>query len=81
METLNMYGTLKAGTFPDGIACRHKSKPAEPFAREHEHGLILRITPSSGINPAQGFVDWGGYTTWEKLDSLEISYLRDRRDE
>jgi len=68
MEGFNM----KAGTYPEGIRCRHKAKPAEPFAKPREYGYILRVTPSSGVSPAQGFVDWDGYTTWERLDSLEI---------
>ena len=72
---------MKAGTCPEGIRCRHKSKPAEPFAKEREHGSIWRVTPSSGINPAQAFVQWDGYTTWEKLDNLEIFHVRDRRDD
>ena len=72
--------SMNAGTYPEGIKCRHKSKPAEPFAKEREFGYILRITPSSRGNPAQGFVDWDGYTTWERLEDLEIPYLRDRHD-
>ena len=79
---------MEAGTYPEGIRCRHKSKPAEPFAKDREHGYVHRITPSSGINPAQAFVEWdgvgvsaSGYTTWEKLDSLEIFHVRDRNDE
>lgn len=71
---------MKAGTFPEGIRCKHKSKPAEPFAKERELGHILRITPGSGINPAQAFVDWGEYTTWERLHDLEVAAIPRERD-
>lgn len=62
---------MKAGTYPEGIKCRHKGKPAEPFAKYQAYGHILRITPGSGGIPAQAFVQWEDeFTTWEKLDSL-----------
>lgn len=61
---------MKAGSYPEGIKCQHKHRPAEPFANRGEHGYIMRITPSVGHIPAQAFVDWDGYTTWEKLDDL-----------
>lgn len=72
---------MKAGTYPSGISCRHKGKPAEPFAKEREFGHILRVTPGSGINPAQAFVEWDGYTTWERLHDLEFSPLPRERDD
>ncbi len=61
---------MKAGSYPEGIKCRHKSKPAEPFAKEREFGFIQRITPASRGIPAQAFVEWDGYTTWERLTDL-----------
>lgn len=72
---------MKAGTYPEGIKCRHKSKPAEPFAKEREFGLISRITPGSGGIPAQAHVVWDGeYATWEKLSDLDL-YLQPRERE
>lgn len=73
--------SLPAGTYSEGIGCKHKSKPAEPFAKPHEFGYIKRVTPGRGVCPAQAFVDWGEYTTWERLDQLEVTILRDRNDE
>lgn len=61
---------MRAGTYPEGIKCRHKSKPAEPFAKDREYGYIFRITPRQGGIPAQAFVEWDGYSTWEKLEDL-----------
>jgi hypothetical protein len=66
MEGFNM----KAGSYPEGIRCRHKATPSEPFAKEREFGYIIRITPASRGIPAQAFVQWDEYTTWEKLQDL-----------
>lgn len=61
-----------AGTYPDGLKCKHRGKPAEPYAREGQHGHIIRITPAARGIPAQAFVQWEDFTTWEKLSELMI---------
>ena len=53
-----------------GPRCRHKTKPAEPFAQLRAYGEILRVTPAVNGVPAQAFVQWEGYETWEKLTAL-----------
>ena len=71
---------MRAGTYPEGIKCRHKSKPAEPFSKEREFGYISRITPGSGGIPAQAHVVWDEYSTWEKLADLDLYFQRERDD-
>jgi hypothetical protein len=61
---------MRAGIYPGGIKCKHKSKPAEPFAREKQHGVIYRVTPGTGGIPAQAFVQWEDCGTWERLADL-----------
>lgn len=50
--------------------CRHRSSPAEPFGRDGQHGLVLRVTPAGPSIPAQAFVEWDGFSTWERLSDL-----------
>lgn len=49
----------------------HRGTPAEPYATPRQRGWLLRTTPSKGrLIPAQGYVDWGAFQTWEKLCDL-----------
>ena len=50
--------------------CRHRTKPAEPFAPPRAYGEILRVTPATRGVRAQAFVYWGDFYTWENLSSL-----------
>lgn len=63
------------------IKIQHRSKPSEPFGREGQHGLVLRITPAYRTIPAQAYCKWEMvvgkdfplprvYYTWEKLTDL-----------
>lgn len=63
---------MKAGIYPEGIRCRHKGKPAEPFADHKPFGYIQRITPAGPGTPAQAFVNWGDFLTWEKLTDVSV---------
>jgi hypothetical protein len=57
---------------------RHRGTPAEPFATPGMYGRIvrsredgpLRVTPAARGIPAQAYVDWGDFCTWEKLSDL-----------
>lgn len=57
---------------------KHKSTPAEPWAKPNEHGTItrnhpdgpLRITPAGNGAPAMAYVQWDDYATWERLADL-----------
>jgi hypothetical protein len=62
---------------------RHRSTPAEPFARPGAHGRItrthtdgpLRVTPAHRGIPAMAHVEWplddeASYFTWERLADL-----------
>lgn len=63
---------MRSGTYPDGIKCKHKTKPSEPFAEEKQHGVIHRITPAARGIPAQAFVLWKDFSTWERLTDLSF---------
>lgn len=58
------------GTYHGEVKCRHRSKPAEPFGKEGQYGFIHRITPAGRHIPAQAFVEWEDFHTWEKLSDL-----------
>jgi hypothetical protein len=60
----------KAGTPKNPIRVQHRTQPSEPFAREGQFGLALRITPAYRTIPAQAFCQWEDFTTWEKLTDL-----------
>lgn len=49
---------------------RHRIKPSEPFAVPGQYGHILRVTPSYRTVPAQAYINWGDFFTWEKLSDL-----------
>lgn len=57
---------------------RHRGQPAEPFATPGAFGRItrtydegpFRVTPAARGIPAQAYVDWDGYQTWENLNDL-----------
>jgi hypothetical protein len=57
-----------------GVWCctrvKHRGKPAEPWAQEGQFGHVVRVTPGYRGVPAQAFVQWDGFTTWEKLADL-----------
>ena len=73
MKTEETKQIWKAGTYDDPekpLRCRHKGKPAEPFARPGAYGIIRRITPAARGIPAQAFVVWEDHSTWERLTDL-----------
>lgn len=49
---------------------RHLARPAEPYGAIGAYGKVIRVTPSGGYIPAQAFVQWDGFTTWERLTDL-----------
>jgi hypothetical protein len=49
---------------------QHRNKPAEPWAHKGQFGNVLRVTPAYRCLPAQAFVAWDDFTTWEKLADL-----------
>lgn len=53
-----------------GDRVRHVVKPSEPFATTSARGTVSRVTPAAPGYPAQAYVDWGDYATWEKLSDL-----------
>ena len=63
---------MKAGSYPEGIRVRHNGKPSEPFAKEGAFGSAIRVTPAGSGIPAQAFVQWDGFETWEKLTDLSV---------
>lgn len=63
----------KAGVYDDPdkpLRCRHRETPAEPYGRPGQYGVIRRITPAARGIPAQAFVQWDDFTTWERLSVL-----------
>ena len=53
------------------VRCRHRSVPGEPFARPGLFGLIMRVAPAGRGIPALAFVEWDGFSTWERLSDLK----------
>lgn len=57
---------------------RHRTRPSEPFGQSGAYGKItrthdegpLRVTPAARGIPAQAYVDWGDFCTWERLNDL-----------
>lgn len=53
---------------------KHTGRPAEPWGRPGQRGVVLRVTPGYRTIPAQAFVQWDdgddGFTTWEKQADL-----------
>jgi hypothetical protein len=63
-------GKFKMVEIP-GPSCRHKGRPAEPFLREGQFGVIRRVTAASKGIPAQAYVVWSDEgETWENLSAL-----------
>jgi hypothetical protein len=60
----------RVGTPENPIKVQHRSKPSEPFGREGQFGLAFRITPAYRSIPAQAYVQWDDFYTWEKLTDL-----------
>ena len=70
MERLNLNENQEG--LVAGSRIRHRGKPAEPFARLGDYGVIVRVTPAAPGIPAQAYVDWGEYATWERLNDLQL---------
>lgn len=61
---------------------QHKTRPAEPWGKVKQMGDVsfykdgaakkYRITPGNKGIPAQAFVNWGDFETWERLSDLDF---------
>lgn len=61
--------------------CKHRGKPAEPFAAQGMYGVVNRIAPAGRGTPAMAYCTWGedadAFGTWERLS--DITVIRERK--
>lgn len=53
-----------------GDKVKHVTKPSEPFGEVGAVGHVVRVTPAARQIPAQAYIAWDDFYTWEKLTDL-----------